>query len=202
MSLKDSFRGFYAILDRDDEALAKSLFSVAPVVQIRVKNSAEERANAAKMAKVLAAASGKLLIVNDDVELAISVGANGVHLGQDDMNLSEARARVPPGFIIGLSTHNRGQVEEAIALGADYIGFGPVYKTATKQNPDPVQGVAGLREAVRAAGELPVVAIGGITAERISEVVEAGATAACCIGAVNGAEVPALAAQNIHDAFF
>src|SRR5690606_31187218 len=120
----------------------------------------------ARMARQITAAAGALLIVNDRLDVALAAGADGVHLGQDDLPLTDARAVVAHlrsareasarRFLIGISTHNRAQVLEAVRGGADYLGFGPVYATSTKINPDPVQGVDGLREAVAAAGSTPV----------------------------------------------
>jgi thiamine-phosphate pyrophosphorylase len=104
-------------------------------------------------------------------------------------------------FIIGVSTHNREQVIEAVRGGADYLGFGPIFATSTKNNPDPVQGIAGLREAVAAAHAVPVVAIGGITPDTAGDVAAAGAAAACCISAVNHVENRALAGARINAAF-
>ena len=98
---------------------------------------------------------------------------------------------------IGISTHDLGQVRAACAAGADYLGFGPVFTTTTKEHPDPVQGLAGLRAAVAAAGDRPVVAIGGITPDRAAAVYATGAAAICAIGAVNDAPDVAAAARQM-----
>jgi len=119
--------------------------------------------------------------------LALAVDADGVHLGQTDLPLAAARALAGGRLWIGVSTHDAAQVRAAVEGGADYLGYGPVYATTTKANPDPVQGIERLREAVALAGATPVVAIGGITPERVAEVYAAGAAAACAIGAVNEA---------------
>jgi len=133
--------------------------------------------------------------VNDDLEVALAAGADAVHLGQDDMPLAEARRLAGPALRIGVSTHNLEQVAHAVAGGADYLGFGPVFPTGSKANPDPVVGLAGLAAAVAAAAPVPVVAIGGITPERAAAVAAAGARAACAISAVNrDADVRAAAA--------
>src|SRR5690606_29879030 len=99
---------------------------------------------------------------------------------------------------IGVSTHDRQQVADAVALGPAYIAYGPVYATTTKAHPDPVQGVAALRAAVAAAGSIPVVAIGGITPTRAAELYATGVTALCAISAVNGAANAARAAQQLR----
>lgn len=100
-------------------------------------------------------------------------------------------------MIIGISTHDLRQVAAAVAGGADYLGFGPVFETGTKVNPDPVQGIQGLEAAVRAAGGVPVVAIGGIAPGNVAAVRAAGAAAACAIGAVNRAADPGRAGREI-----
>jgi len=205
MEWRRKLRGFYAVLDRDDPALARTLLTAARVLQVRLKAAREKDVNAvARWARRLCDERGALLVVNDDLDMALEVGADAVHLGQDDLPLAEARARIRTAArrpLIGISTHNAGQVAAAAAGGADYLGFGPVYATATKRNPDPVQGLAGLAAAVRAAGPVPVVAIGGITPERAVEVAATGAWAACAIAAVNGAPDPLAAARRVAEAF-
>jgi len=120
------------------------------------------------------------LIVNDRCDLALCSGAHGVHLGQEDLPAEAARALVGRRRIIGLSTHNLRQVHASARLPIDYIGFGPVYPTSTKDAVSPVVGVRRLRTACGAT-VWPVVAIGGIDEGRIREVLEAGATSAAVI---------------------
>ena len=180
-------RGFYAVLDRDDEQLASALVGPggARVLQVRVKSATGgELTRIARMARRVCDAAGASMIVNDRLDVALAASADGVHLGQTDLPLVEARALVGTRIAIGVSTHSVEQVERAVADGADYLGFGPIFATATKSNPDPVQGLDGLRAAVAAARGTPIVAIGGITPERAGEVYAAGATAICAIGAV------------------
>jgi len=188
--------GFYAVLDRDDEVLARALLSVARVLQVRIKpGHASEILQVAQMARRLCDEAGAQLIVNDRVDIAVAAGADGVHLGQSDLPIEEAR-RFAPKLVVGVSTHDVAQVERAVAAGADYLGFGPIFATQTKQNPDPVQGIAGLRAAVTAARGTPIVAIGGIEAHAVSELYAAGAAAICAIRAVNHAAEVALAARS------
>jgi thiamine-phosphate pyrophosphorylase len=206
MEWRRKLRGFYAVLDRDDPALARALLSAAHVLQVRLKGASQQHVvGVASWARRLCDERGALLVVNDDLDAAARVGADAVHLGQDDLPLAEARARIQSlgraRPLIGISTHNHEQVVSAVAGGADYLGFGPVYATGTKLNPDPVQGVAALAAAVRAAGAVPVVAIGGITPERAAEVAATGASAACAIAAVNGAPDPVAAARLVAAAF-
>jgi thiamine-phosphate pyrophosphorylase len=100
-----------------------------------------------------------------------------------------------------VSTHSPAQAEAAAREGADYLGFGPVFATSTKENPDPVQGVGALAEAVRRVAPVPIVAIGGITLARVGEVASAGAASACVIAAVNGAADVVSAARSVGAAF-
>jgi len=122
---------------------------------------------------------GATVIVNDQVQLAQQVGAAGVHLGQGDQSVTEARVLLGPKALIGLSTHTLEQVKEAEGLGVDYIGVGPAYKTATK----PQEPTAGLGFLESAAGNstLAQVAIGGITEARLSEVLQTGQTSVAII---------------------
>jgi thiamine-phosphate diphosphorylase len=176
--------GFYAVLDRDDPALAEALLASARVLQVRLKPaSTQQIVAAARRAREITRRHGALLVINDRVDVALEVGAEGVHLGQDDLPLAAART-LAPGLIVGISTHDLHQV--AAAQGADYLGFGPVFATSTKANPDPVRGVEMLAAAVQAS-KIPVIAIGGITPTRAGEVALAGAAGACAISAVNGA---------------
>lgn len=126
---------------------------------------------------------GATLIINDRCDLALAVKADGVHLGQDDLPLADARRLLGPEAIIGLSTHNPEQVREAAALQPDYIGFGPIFSTATKTDHDPVVGLEGLR-AVRALTTLPIFAIGGITPQHVSDILTAGADGLAVISAI------------------
>jgi len=178
--------GFYAVLDRDDPGLAEQLLVSARVLQVRLKPATSAAVlAAARHVREITRRCGALLIINDRLDLALAAEADGVHLGQDDLPLAAARALVPPGFVIGISTHDLTQVRAAVAGGADYLGYGPVYPTITKENPDPVQGIQALAAAVTVAGRTPVVAIGGITPENVAAVAATGAAAACAISAVN-----------------
>jgi thiamine-phosphate pyrophosphorylase len=170
----------------------------ARVVQLRMKKATP----AAMLAVVdelrpLCKRREVLLIVNDRLDVALASGAGGVHLGQDDLPLEAARQLAPKGFVIGVSTHNFEQAKAASA--ADYLGFGPCFPTATKENPDPVVGLSQLAEVCTLG--LPVVAIGGITLDQVGEVARAGATAAAIIAAVNGAPDVTAAARTVTEAF-
>lgn len=192
--------GFYAVLDRDDEVLARTLVGAggARVLQVRIKpGSVEDIVRVARMARRVCDAAGALLVVNDRLDVALAVGADGVHLGQTDLPLADACALVGTRLAIGVSTHDLAQVERAVALAPAYIAYGPVFQTTTKQNPDPVQGLAALRAAVDAAGDIPVVAIGGIAPAHAPALYASGATALCAISSVNGAGDVAAAARQL-----
>jgi thiamine-phosphate pyrophosphorylase len=200
MSVRDAISGFYAVLDRDDEALARALVSEARVLQVRIKPpgqlvDAADLVRIARMARRICDDAGAALIVNDRLDVAVLADADGVHLGQTDLPIAEARA-LAPDLWIGVSTHNLDQVHAACEAGADYLGFGPVFATTTKANPDPVQGLDGLRAAVAAAAGRPVVAIGGITAAQVDDVYHTGAHAICAISAVNHARDPQASARQ------
>jgi thiamine-phosphate pyrophosphorylase len=190
--------GFYAVLDRDDESLARLLVGPggARVLQIRIKPAgAADVVRIARMARRVCNEAGAQLIVNDRIDIALAVEADGVHLGQTDVPLADACALVGTRLAIGISTHDLAQVRRAVALAPAYIAYGPVFATTTKQNPDPVQGLAALRAAVRAAGPIPLVAIGGITPGHARSVFATRVTAVCAISSVNAAEDVSAAAQ-------
>jgi thiamine-phosphate pyrophosphorylase len=192
--------GFYAVLDRDDEALARTLVGSAgaKILQVRLKpGEAMDIVRVAKLARKICDEAGAWLVINDRVDIALAVRADAVHLGQNDLSLPDARAIAGDRLAIGVSTHNRHQVEAAVAQRPDYIAYGPVFATTTKQNPDPVQGLDALREATAAAGTIPVVAIGGITPANAAAVYAAGASAICAISAVNNAPDVVAAARAL-----
>jgi len=196
--------GFYAVLDRHDIALAEALVGTggARVLQIRLKPAgAAEITQVAVAAREVCDRHGALLVINDRVDIALTVGADGVHLGQTDLPLAEARAIAGDRLAYGISTHNLEQVARAVADQPAYIAYGPVFATTTKENPDPVQGLSALRTAVEAAGEVPVVAIGGIRPDRAAEVFATGVRAICAIGAVNNGPDVAAAARAMHNSY-
>jgi thiamine-phosphate pyrophosphorylase len=156
-----------------------------PFLQLRVKGESTGRfVETAREVKALADQHHASLIINDRADIAKLVDAAGVHLGQDDLPVAAARQILGRDKIIGLSTHNSVQAEAAARHGiADYIGFGPIYPTVSKEHPDPVQGLDGLQQ-VRARVALPIVAIGGITTNTVREVLAAGADAVAMLGEI------------------
>ena len=167
------------------EQVQKLIAGGAALIQVREKYAAsDEFYRSALAAAAIASASGVPLIINDRVDIAIAVGAAGVHLGQDDLPPVEARALLGSKAIIGFSTHTIEQARAAAALPVDYIAFGPVFPTGTKENPDEVVGLDGLREVRRVIGDIPLVAIGGINGSNLTSVLSSGADSAGMIGAL------------------
>jgi len=126
-------------------------------------------------------------IVNDRADVGALVDARGVHVGQEDLGVEQAREVMGEGKWVGVSTHNAGQFRSALETSANYIAVGPVFETGSKENPDPVVGVGFVRE-TRAMTDRPIVAIGGITLERAVEVVDAGADSVAIISDILRAE--------------
>jgi thiamine-phosphate pyrophosphorylase len=159
----------------------------ARLIQLRAKDlAASEFFQLAIEARRLALDSGCLLIVNDRVDIALASQADGVHLGQEDLPLGVAR-KLTGAKIIGISTHDLAQTKDAEQGGADYIGFGPMFGTRTKDTGYSPRGLEMLRE-VRRAVKVPIVAIGGITEDNVTQVWEAGADAAAIISDIMEAE--------------
>jgi thiamine-phosphate pyrophosphorylase len=132
---------------------------------------------------------GVTFFVNDRSDVAFLAGASGVHVGQEDLGVEQARGVVGADKLVGVSTHNLEQFERAAKSSADYIAVGPVFSTSSKANPDPVVGVEFIRK-VRPLTEKPIVAIGGITLERAAAVIEAGADSVAVISGILNAIDP------------
>jgi thiamine-phosphate pyrophosphorylase len=157
----------------------------ARIIQLRDKHATpREFYAAAKETLELTKQAGIPLIINDRVDIALATKADGVHLGQDDLPPHEAREILGPDAIIGFSTHS---VEQAIFAGAipvDYVAIGPVFLTKTKENPDDIVGLDGIRSVREAIGGIPLVAIGGINDENLKAVLAAGADSAALISSL------------------
>lgn len=184
----------YAILD-PEQCRGRSWQSVldlllgagVSVLQLRAKQlPARDFLAIARRARAQTRARGCALIVNDRADIALAVDADGVHLGQEDLPLAAAR-RIMGGKLVGISTHDARQARAAEAGGADYIGFGPVFETATKRTGYPARGLEMLRE-IRREIQIPIVAIGGINEENAAAVWQAGADAAAMISELLQAE--------------
>jgi len=157
----------------------------ASLVQLREKRiPALEFFEQAKAAVAVAERSGVQLIINDRLDVALAVGAHGVHLGQDDLPPQAARKLLGPTAIVGSSTHNVDQALEAVKLPIDYLAIGPIFPTTSKTDTFPVLGLEGLRAVRRAIGTFPLVAIGGITHANARDAIEAGADSVAVISAL------------------
>jgi thiamine-phosphate pyrophosphorylase len=190
MTQKMQIPKLYAITDRQwsncshEEIVRMLLNGGASFIQLRDKEAiGRELLEQAMACLKLTRKAGATLIINDRVDVALTAGADGVHLGQDDLSVAEAREILGEGKIIGVSTHSIDQFRAALKTSADYIAVGPVYSTMTKENPDPVVGLELIREA-RKLTDRPLVAIGGINHERAPEVIVAGADSVAVISAL------------------
>lgn len=168
-------------------------------LQLRMKNRPRtEVLDMARKLRKITAGTETRFIINDDLETAMACDADGVHLGQDDLSIEQARAAWnTPGKIFGLSTHSMEQAEQAAALRPDYIGIGPVFPTATKTDTDPEVGPAETGRIAQAVS-VPSVAIGGINAANLPEVLKAGARNYCVVSAVNASPDPRAAIRALQ----
>jgi thiamine-phosphate pyrophosphorylase len=181
---------FYPILDAglllqaglSIESFARELREAGiRFLQYRDKDAADEvLLERAAILRRIFPASDSRLILNDRVPLVHSAGYDGVHVGQDDLSPAEARALLGPEVMVGVSTHGESQLVKAADSPVDYVAIGPVFATSSKQVPDPVVGLEGVR-AARALTDKPLVAIGGITRANCAAVIEAGADSVAVI---------------------
>ena len=199
-----AIRGLYVITDARRRPLAElgrradaALAGGARILQYRDKTrDAQRRRREAALLRECCRRAGAVFIVNDDVELALAVGADGVHLGRADGSLRRARQRLGPGAVIGVSCYDSLlRAESARADGADYLAFGAVYPSTTKPGASRAD-LATLREA-RRRFRLPLVAIGGIDAENVAPLAAAGVDAVAVVNAVFGAGDPQGAAEEL-----
>jgi thiamine-phosphate pyrophosphorylase len=186
----------------DEPARTLALISLVldagvPCVQVRAKDCSDrQRYEISERAVKLCHAAGATCIINDRVDIALAVGADGAHVGPEDLTVGVARRLLGEGPTLGASARIAADAHKAVAAGASYLGVGPCYPTSTKDGlPNPI-GAAGLA-AVAAAVALPVLAIGGVTVDRIPELLEAGAYGIAVVGAIAMASDPAAAARQL-----
>lgn len=158
----------------------------ATLIQLREKHAApREFLREAVEAVAVARSLGVLLVINDRADIALACGADGLHLGQDDLDPAAARRLLGDDLVIGYSTHSVEQAAAAALLPVDYVAVGPVFATRTKENPDPEVGLEGVARVRAALGPaVPLVAIGGITRENAPAVLAAGADSVALISAL------------------
>ena len=195
----------YVILDAAlltvPETECAQKFADAGVRMLQYRNKAASSRELFESAKKLASLllpRGVSFVVNDRADVASLAGASGVHIGQDDLGVEEARQVMGAGKLVGISTHNLEQFERAAATSADYIAVGPAFSTSTKANPDPVVGIEFIRR-VRALTGKPIVAIGGITLDRAAEVIRAGADSVAVVSDILRAPDPGKRARQFMD---
>lgn len=198
----DRLHGLYLITDHGENLVERVRQSVgsACALQFRSKeHSPEEKLRLGQELRAICLEAGVLFIVNDDIDLALGLDADGVHLGQDDGSVAEARRRLGEGRLVGISTHGLQEAEAAEAAGADYLGFGAMYPTGTKE----ISHLAGpgLLATVRQRISIPMVAIGGINRDNAPSVIDAGADCIAVISAVMSDPDPGLAAAELSILF-
>jgi thiamine-phosphate pyrophosphorylase len=202
-------RGLYPIIDLSivgpdhAERLAGEILAAngVTVMQLRAKEaSAASALRAAQALRRLTSSAGALFIVNDRCDIALASGADGVHLGDSDLAIEDARALLGRLAIIGASTHGVEEAERAERDGADYISLGPVFATRTKKDALSPRGLACLRDVKRAV-KVPVAAIGGITEETLPEVIRCGADAVAMISEIALAKDPGAKTRRLLSIF-
>jgi thiamine-phosphate pyrophosphorylase len=207
---KAQVRGLYPIVDVAEggdprEVLAKARALAVPgvtVMQVRAKKVSDKVFyEAASTVAAVCRSMSIALVINDRVDIAMAVGAAGVHLGSDDMPLSAARRILPAGIFVGRSTDSPEEARDAAEAGADYVAWGACFPTETKPDAAPQEGPSALARVRAAIPRTPLVAIGGITAENLPLVIAAGADAAAVIGALRDAADPAGEARRLVAGF-
>jgi thiamine-phosphate pyrophosphorylase len=197
MSVLDDARLYFVVeASASDRLLNEALAGGCDLLQLRDHNASDdELLEAAERFREVCDAHGALFVVNDRPEIALQAGADGVHVGQDDLPVDAVRRLVGPDVFIGLSTHAPEQFDAALASDADYLSVGPIWETPTKEG-RPAAGLDYVRYAAANATK-PWFAIGGIDAQNLGEVVAAGATRAVVVRAIRDAEDPRAVASAL-----
>ncbi|MCM3698150.1 thiamine phosphate synthase [Paenibacillus macerans] len=203
------FLGLYLVIGSVDcrqeplQVAEEALAGGATMIQFREKGpgalTGEPKLRLAEKLQAVCRRAGVPFIVNDDVELALAIDADGIHVGQEDESASQVRERVE-GRILGVSAHTVEEAQLAIYSGGDYLGIGPVYPTASKADAREPQGPSFIRRLRECGIREPLVAIGGITAARAGEVIRAGADGIAVISAVTQAADVRKAVEELHAA--
>lgn len=179
------------------DVIRAALRGGAPAIQLRMKDApAREMADVARALLAETRAADALLFINDRVDVALAVGADGAHVGQDDLPVAAARAIAPAGFLLGVSAETAELARAAQGDGADYVGVGPVYLTGSKADAGDAVGVERIAQ-VAAAVHIPVVGIGGITIANAPPILRAGAAGVAVISAVMRAADPQAAVRRL-----
>jgi len=180
------------------EVVREAVAGGVTCVQLREKDcSTREFLEEALLLKELLRPQGLPLIINDRVDIALAIGADGVHLGQSDLPILHARRLLGPDCLIGISAESLDDALEAEQQGADYIGISPVFSTPTKTDTAPALGLEGLRR-IREQVRIPLVGIGGINLSNARQVIDAGADGVAVVSAIMSAESPRQTAEAIR----
>lgn len=185
---------------RDAVAVVRAALGAgAPVVQVRVEDGASDRDayEFASRIRELCDRHGATCLVNDRLHVALAVGAAGGHVGAEDLPVAAAREVLGPAAVLGGTCRDPAAAREAVAAGASYLGVGPAFESSTKDGLPAALGPAGVRAVAAAVPHTPVIAIGGVTAARVGELLTAGAYGVAVIGAVSGAADPAAATREL-----
>ncbi|MCM3706095.1 thiamine phosphate synthase [Cytobacillus firmus] len=190
-------------LQKPEDILRSAINGGISLFQFREKGAGclqgKEKESLAKRLQVICNESGIPFIVNDDIELALNINADGVHIGQEDEPADVVRRKIGS-KILGVSVHNMIEAEAAIRQGADYLGIGPIYPTSTKDDAKEVQGLTFLKELRSASIQIPVVGIGGINANNTPPIMDAGADGVSVITAISRADSPEKSARELKEA--
>lgn len=205
----DIFSGLYVLLDDDPrwplDPVAQCRAACAGgarIVQLRAKHASDQKQlEWAQAIRIGTRQTNTLFFVNDRFDIALLAGADGVHLGQEDLAPERLPREVRKKLYVGRSTHDLAQAERALHEGVDYIAFGPIFGTQSKVSSYAAQGTRALQEIVARVAPLPVVAIGGITLDNAAEVLQAGAKSLAVISAIANASDPQNAATQFCDLF-
>lgn len=185
------------------EVLEQALRGGVTCFQLREKGEnalqGNEKLAFAKSCQQLCKGFDVPFIVNDDVELAIHLEADGVHVGQDDLDTREVRKRIGDLMVLGVSVHSLEEAAAALEVNADYVGMGPVYRTDSKADANPVAGITGIVSVASRFPDLPIVGIGGITSTNLEPVLKNGASGVSVISAIAGAKNPEVAARSFAE---
>lgn len=182
------------------EVVSAALAGGVTAVQLREKEASTlAQVELGRALRRLTREAGALLIVNDRVDVAVAIEADGVHLGQDDLPVDVARRILGPEAIVGGSAGNAAELAASLTAGVDYLGVGPIFPTGSKADAGAPIGLAGLA-AIRAATSLPIVGIGALNATNVAAVIRSGADGAAVISAIVSAEDVRGAARQLRDA--
>lgn len=203
---REVVRGLYPVIDAAEGADPRRVLGLARsaavpgvrILQLRAKRMTDKaHYETASALAALCRSLSIVLVINDRADIALAVGAQAVHLGTDDLPLRAARRVLPPEILIGVSTDSPDEAREAAESGADYVAWGACFPTSTKPDAAPQEGVAALARVRAAIPRTPLVAIGGITRDRVRPIGDAGADAFAVIGALRDAPDPEAEARAL-----